>query len=571
MKTSTNVLLTLFPGVVAFQPYARQTYHVPGRGRLSPAKHSVWRLQSTIQGTITRRDQKKIPKRRNDLEFRDGPLNSSTISSGQIQLPWHIRIAKGMWEECVPWMATFFVGLFATLAFHHSAPFFLLFLAEFLFCMLSTKKVLQKLNKPMLPEPLINKDWEEVAFKVWASLDDALSRKSYLMGWFYEAPFTALRQEDALSYLSWQRYGMPLGTGLATEEEISDLLKFDLPLLEQNVNGGRPLPQRNPDEDPLPFMAFNCEPLRYRHKPMLFYAATHGMSYATHQSLTKIGFEYVPAKDPEHDLSYWSHIPNTSVDNMTDPLVFIHGVGGIASCYPMIEDLLQSTSDDNTPIIVIDLPHVSLRWCKDNTPKIRSQVASISKILDSVSVGSGKATFVGHSYGTALISWMVQSHPEKVKGCVFIDPICFMLHLKKILFNFHLQRVDEKIQSTRKWDNPFSIGSLINLAGTEMHTNYSMLRQFSWATNSLWPEDLVNRNIPTSIIMSEVDDIVPVQDVEQLFQRADSALIDVHVFDNANHGDMLFDEEMRAVTVEIIRGIARTSHSRRERILESLL
>ena len=116
-----------------------------------------------------------------------------------------------------------------------------------------------------------------------------------------------------------------------------------------------------------------------------------------------------------------------------------------------------------------------------------------------------------------------------------------------------------------------SMISLINLAGTEMHTNYSMLRQFSWATNSLWPEDLVNRNIPTSIIMSEVDDIVPVQGVEQLFQRAVSALIDVHVFDNANHGDMLFDEEMRAVTVEIIRGIARTSHSRRERILESLL
>lgn len=94
MRTATNVLLILSPGVIAFQPYARQTHHVPGRGRLSPSKHSDWRLQSTIQGTITRTEQKNILKRQDDLEIRDGPLNSSTISSGQIQLPWHIRIAK---------------------------------------------------------------------------------------------------------------------------------------------------------------------------------------------------------------------------------------------------------------------------------------------------------------------------------------------------------------------------------------------------------------------------------------------------------------------------------------------
>jgi len=48
------------------------------------------------------------------------------------------------------------------------------------------------------------------------------------------------------------------------------------------------------------------------------------------------------------------------------------------------------------------------------------------------------------------------------------DPICFQLHLKTTLFNFHFQRVDNDTQSNKKWDNPFSIGSLINLAGTEV-------------------------------------------------------------------------------------------------------
>ena len=38
--------------------------------------------------------------------------------------------------------------------------------------------------------------------------------------------------------------------------------------------------------------------------------------------------------------------------------------------------------------------------------------------------------------------------------------------------------VDKQMKS---WVNPFSLGSIINMAGTEMHTNYAMLRQFSWA------------------------------------------------------------------------------------------
>ncbi len=124
-----------------------------------------------------------------------------------------------------------------------------------------------------------------------------------------------------------------------------------------------------------------------------------------------------------------------------------------------------------------------------------------------------------------------------------------------------MQRVDYEIQSTQKWGNPFKFESLINLAGTEMHTNYSMLRQFSWATNSLWPEDLEVLNVPSAVILSENDDIVPVKDVERLISRSQSPLITTHTFQEANHGEMMFDETLRSETVGKIIDVMRTAKS----------
>jgi hypothetical protein len=52
------------------------------------------------------------------------------------------------------------------------------------------------------------------------------------------------------------------------------------------------------------------------------------------------------------------------------------------------------------------------------------------------------------------------------------DPICFNLHLKDILFNFHMQRVDERVQAGKEWNNPLAMGSLIDLAGTEVRRQF---------------------------------------------------------------------------------------------------
>jgi pimeloyl-ACP methyl ester carboxylesterase len=96
----------------------------------------------------------------------------------------------------------------------------------------------------------------------------------------------------------------------------------------------------------------------------------------------------------------------------------------------MIHDIKDATQNDNVPIVLIDLPHVSLRMY-DEIPNIKSQTRSISRILDLLAskidrnkCKMNKVTLVGHSYGTAVMSWLVQSQPERIAGCVFLGKYC---------------------------------------------------------------------------------------------------------------------------------------------------
>ena len=335
-----------------------------------------------------------------------------------------------MFEESQIWVISFTLPLVASLALGNNVPLLSQAGFEFMFFVYCSDKVLNKLNVPSTPEPLIpSRSWEDVTTNMWASLPDTKSRIDCVMGWFYDVPFERLRMEDALSYVAWLKYGLPLEYGVLTDNEIDTLCEFDLPILLENINEGKALPKRKSNEKPLPFMRFNCEPLRYRHKPLAFYGIMHGVKLAIKIALEKIGFTYVEAENPETDLSYWYKLPTRVDETKTrDPLVCIHGVGGPGFCYQFIADLQEATQKDDVPIIFIDLPHVSLLMYNE-IPKIKSQVESIFSIIDKVAeenspgakdADPSKATLIGHSFGTAVMSWMVQSNPERIAGCVFI-------------------------------------------------------------------------------------------------------------------------------------------------------
>ena len=85
-----------------------------------------------------------------------------------------------------------------------------------------------------------------------------------------------------------------------------------------------------------------------------------------------------------------------------------------------------------------------------------------------------------------------------------------------------------------------------------------MLRQFSWAANSLWPVDLTRNNIPSKVVLTEKDDIVPTIAVEELFidfnrkNKHSSHLAEVKVFQEAAHGEMFFIDSLRNETANMV-------------------
>lgn len=313
-------------------------------------------------------------------------------------------------------------------------------------------KLVLKFNIPSIPEPLLrNEDWEQFAELVWSSQRNISENRKYVMGWFYDKPFDSLREEDAIAYLVWMKHGVPYedgeGYNFVSDVDVDKIKRFDLPLLVERVNNGFPLPKRRRGEEALPLIQFNFEPLRFRHKPLIFYGVTHGIHLILHKILEKNDFNYVPANDPKKDIGYWYRLPSTTTDDSSDnksqsnnylqhsPLVFCHGVGGLGFCYKMIDDLLDNdTFRANTPVILLDLPHVSLRMY-DHIPEVTHQVEAMTKIIDDVTsqyckqddkgneYRQPKATFVGHSYGTFLLSWMVQAQPEMVGACVFLGKL----------------------------------------------------------------------------------------------------------------------------------------------------
>ena len=77
-------------------------------------------------------------------------------------------------------------------------------------------------------------------------------------------------------------------------------------------------------------------------------------------------------------------------------------------------------------------------------------------------------------------------------------------------------------------------------------------------SNALWPTDLVSKGIPSKVLLSGSDEIVPVRDVERLFQDF-SDHVETYTFENASHGDMFVDESMRSLALEKIISVMNLS------------
>ena len=220
-------------------------------------------------------------------------------------------------------------------------------------------------------------------------------------------------------------------------------------------------------------------------------------------------------------------------DNENDqiPYIFCHGIGlGLGPYLPLIDGLLKS----GRPVFLPEIPYVTgfRPWQRSSgilTP------AAVSGVLTAMLASHGflKGTFMGHSYGTSWLSYMCKYASSSVAGLVFIDPICFCLHLPKTTRGFVYQRSDP--------------GSISYMVRTDVMVNWTMQRGLPWQQVVLFTEQ-IPKSIPCAVFLSELDKLVASEKVAKYLRSKGAASIkDFTEVDNSH-----FDKG--PINLTIIRG-----------------
>ncbi len=178
----------------------------------------------------------------------------------------------------------------------------------------------------------------------------------------------------------------------------------------------------------------------------------------------RLGFQKFYSRGEQQLLSFWgastdSHFHNKapvgyyyrpgSNPEKQSPIVFVHGIGVGLLCY--LSFFKQLVMESDRPVVAIELPHVSsllypiYRPVVEDVPTVAEMVDAVEHIFrkhgfvrSTRQGGKGqlnKATFIGHSLGTTVLAWIIRHRPHLVQKAIFIDPICFMLHVRFIILS----------------------------------------------------------------------------------------------------------------------------------------
>ena len=349
-------------------------------------------------------------------------------------------------------------------------------------------------------------------------------------------------------------------------------------------------------------MTLNLDPpsLTMQARPLLYYFLSDVVSAVTATIMRARGFR----RHREGKLSYWFH-PGDTVGDVAagvSPIVFVHGVGlGLAPYLGWLKHLrnLHAFGRRRSPMLVLELPFVSQRLGGlRSLPQEQRTTDEISRAMARHQLKS--ATFIGHSLGTVYLSWLAKLRPELLASCVFIDPIVFLLHQRKVwpsptrlclphapLSHMHTTspRMDTvahravrapmrapvrarcvQVAHAFIYDKPARDDPQAQVetffVKSERSTATYFHRHFYWFSNILWADELA---APTAVVLAAEDTIVPVENIATYLEAHgdaparsssshertsidrgnSSAIRSVVTLEGVRHGQFLIDEEAR--------------------------
>lgn len=332
------------------------------------------------------------------------------------------------------------------------------------------------------------------------------------------------------------------------EDDSEEKEAVEKAIIAVQAAAGHDLACRAPGEKEHPVMRHSLDPIKYKHRPFIVYLATHCFVNDIVGALImrSLGFR----KYHTRHLSYWhrpgsyslrqrkmddsnsNRTPHTSPTAQQQvPIVFVHGIGLGLTLYAEFIRYFTTRTD----IFLLELPHASLKvW--EFVPTSSQTVDSILEMLNTH--GFEKAVFAAHSLGSVYVSWMCRYASHAVAASVFIEPICFMLFLRTLTFNFLYQEYGG------------FVGFLIR---SEFFLNHALRRHFWWQSKILWAEDIHH---PCHIFLCHQDEVVPTQEVVKYIATHDKAHhITTEMIDDDFHGSWLFKPNIYAHVAETIENV----------------
>jgi len=351
----------------------------------------------------------------------------------------------------------------------------------------------------------------KTAFMKFCSVVRVLDVSGQITDWFFGCRMGDLRRDNIADLIA---YGFWYTTREQMESEgKGEALRDALRLLKESAGVDAP-PGYNAE---LRFRSHLWNALPGVHFPLAFYTFMEVLGCLSHVGLILGGF----TKRTHDDLTYFVHglpaqeHPQPYSDSRPGkvPIVFMHGIGiGLLPYLGWVQKLRQM----GHPLIVIECRHISMRL-NFSTPTVDDTVSLLVSVLDGLQISS--VGLVSHSYGTFIASRFANLHRHRVASQCFIDPVCFVMHNPTLLKNFVYRRLSfRSIRSLLR-------SAIMLLVAREPSIAASVCRRFAWSQLNQWPDELPDRTV---IVLSALDELVPVGDVKELMEHSGRAHVLIH-------------------------------------------
>lgn len=393
------------------------------------------------------------------------------------------------------------------------------------------RRTLRKAQEPNSP-PLVRLDEHQRVWKVIAN--SALEGEEpfdFLSTWF-PIPLPLVGRNDMKNCLAVAFFGVPLERLAAGCEEVAEVERmFD------NVEKTARIcfPKESPVDMP-PVHMLPVDPVPSLHRPLFVYLSTSLLDVGSDFAIWACGFK----RHCIGQMSFWHRKgkrkpPKGPWDTPVEeaPVVFVHGVGlGLVTYLPFLVQLFNISKFRS--VLLIELPHVSMKLNLDKTPTIQQIADSTEYAMHQLDVPP--AMWVCHSLGTFVFAGVNRLKPHLVDSCVLIDPVCFRLWEATTMHNFCY--CDPK--------TPMQIVQQYHVC-KELLISWYFHRHFFFTDAVLLREDVPRRAL---MIISESDNIY---DVPRVVRYLSDAGIDMISFPDTPHGGWIISPSK---TAKVLHGIA---------------